>query len=98
MGHISKECPTKTTSSTEVAVVNEEENQVYSIFGCEEDEETFFKDVDYEINCTSPPDANRKIKLNTLMDSGSKVSFIKESFVLKEAVESFGTHPEIITT
>ncbi|XP_025265055.1 uncharacterized protein LOC112638147 [Camponotus floridanus] len=92
MGHISKDCPTKTTSSTEVAVVNEKENPVYSIFGCEEDEETFFKDVDYEINCTSLPDTNHKIRLNTLMDSGSKVSFIKESFALKEAVESFGTH------
>lgn len=51
---------------------------------------TFFKDVDYEINCS---DTNHKIRLNTLMDSGSKVSFIKESFVLKEAVESFGTPP-----
>lgn len=50
MGHISKDCPTKTTSSTEVAVVSEEENQVCSISGCMEDEETFFKDVDYEIN------------------------------------------------
>jgi len=84
MGHGSKECPTKITASTKVAVVSEAENQVCSVSTHMEEEETFLRDVDYEI---SRPDINQKFRLRTLMDTGSKISFIKESFIPRKQVE-----------
>jgi len=50
-----------------------------------EEEETFFRDVDYEI---SYPDISQKFRLRTLMDTGSKISFIKESLIPRKQVES----------
>lgn len=89
MGHILKDCPKKSSPSTDVAAVDEanDENQVYSVSGSTEEEETFFREVDYEI---SHSENKHKIRLTTLMDTGSKISFIKESLVPKESVESIG--------
>ncbi|XP_011859315.1 PREDICTED: uncharacterized protein LOC105556813 [Vollenhovia emeryi] len=84
MGHLVKDCPVKATTSTQVATVDEAEDQICSISDGVEEEETIFRDIDYEV---SYPYNNRKIQLSTLMDTGSKVSFIKESFVPEEAVE-----------
>jgi len=84
MGHLSKECPTKATASTKIAAVSEAENQVCSVSGHIEEEETFFRDVDYEI---SYPNIRQNFRLRTLMDTGSKVSFIKESFIPRKQVE-----------
>lgn len=86
MGHIAKDCSARATSSAQVAMVNEDEDQICYVSGCVEEKETFFKNVDYEISCSV---INQKIRLNTLMDIGSKISFIKESLVPEETVEPF---------
>jgi len=47
--------------------------------------ETFFRDIEYEISRSG---INQKFRLNILMDTGSKISFVKESIIPKEALES----------
>ena len=90
IGHISKDCPTKATSSAQVAAVEKIEDQVCFVSSCPEKEETFFKNVDYVINYAN---TSRKLRLNTLMDTGSKVSFVKDSLVPREAIELFDQSP-----
>jgi len=99
MGHVSKDCPPKAESTkappTQVSVVNEAEeaeDQVCAISGDPEKEETIFRDVKYTIVHSR---CNMQFKLNTL-DTGSKISFIKKSFIPKEAIESLD-RSELIT-
>jgi len=84
MSHVSKECPIKDTALIKITVVSKAEDQVCSVLGHMEKEEIFFRDIDYEI---SYPDINQKFKLHALIDTGSKISFIKESFVPGKQIE-----------
>ncbi|KMQ87910.1 gag protein [Lasius niger] len=88
MGHISKDCPAKATSSTQVAVVNEAEEQICSVSGCTDEEETFFRDIDYAI---SRSDNNQNFKLNTLMDTVVPDTTMISPIVLgRDVLKEFG--------
>ncbi|XP_018406278.1 PREDICTED: uncharacterized protein LOC108782494 [Cyphomyrmex costatus] len=84
MGHAVKDCPSKAAPSADVAVVDDVDTQVCSVMNDMEKEGAFFEYIDYEI---SQPKIGQKIRLNTLMDTGSKISFVKESIVPRDAIQ-----------
>lgn len=74
-GHTSKDCSAKAIlPEKEVAAIDEAEDQVCIILDSTTEEESFFRDIDYDI---SRPGINQKFRLNTLMDTGGSVRHVK---------------------
>ncbi|RLU19040.1 hypothetical protein DMN91_009398 [Ooceraea biroi] len=97
-GHKSKDCSTKVTPSSQVAVITEvadkaEEDQVCAITSGAEDEGTFFRYVDYEIDCFGNKET---IRLKTLMDTVELPSWIINPYKSGPPRLHLNLHPNVL--
>lgn len=76
-GHRAKDCTSKEQTKNEVNKDADKQTSVHSVF---EELENFRREIDYQIS-NENENVTLNCKLDTLLDTGSPISFIKNSFV-----------------
>lgn len=76
VGHKSKDCPTKELTVDNSKDIEKKKNDVNNF----EEDENFRREISYQL-CDDKEQRKVESKLNTLLDIGNPVSFIKENFV-----------------
>lgn len=76
-GHRAKDCTSKEQTKNEVSKDADKQTSVHSVF---EELKDFRREIDYQIS-NENENVTLNCKLDTLLDTGSPISFIKNSFV-----------------
>jgi len=84
LGHKSKDCPAKEPKTDNLKDAGKKKNDVNGVF---EEDENFRRDILYQL-CDDKGQSKEESTLNTLLDTGSPVSFIKENFIPNNLVVS----------
>jgi len=84
LGHKARDCPSREPTKKEADEGGaEKKTDVNSVFDTES--ESFYRTIDFQIS-SETEDLSVNCKLDTLLDTGSVVSFIKDSFVLPSLI------------